>query len=180
MQLLAQAELDPQAWIVYNYGIEFETVGTTDRIMSINNHWEVIERIKLVALGISKSFLHGEVTYSSASTGLQVFLTRLKAMRTFFEQIWMLPKFFRPIAEMNGWTRSTPAEISHHFRVKRSQREMIEQNRYIIPKIVWDKTLDPQVNANLINAMQVLEGIGLQVLEDHQDGDGRCLVRGGG
>lgn len=159
LQLLAQAELDPHAWLVYHYGIEFEQVGTTDRMMSIKAEWDTIERIKLIALGISKSFLHGEVTYASAATGLQVFLSRLKAMRTFFEQKWILPKFFQTMAEINGWIRRSPAEIQHRFRIKRSQRELIEENRYIRPKIVWEKTLDPAVDANLINAMQVLESM---------------------
>jgi hypothetical protein len=162
LQLLAQAELDPHAWLVYHYGIEFDTVGTTDRMMSIKAEWDTIERIKLIALGISKSFLHGEVTYASAATGLQVFLQRLKALRTFFEQKWILPKFFQTMAEINGWIRRSPAEINHRFRVKRSQRELIEENRYIRPKIVWEKTLDPAVDANLINAMQVLESMGVK------------------
>lgn len=162
LQLLAQAEMDPHAWLVYHYGIAFETVGTTDRMMTIDKSYDIIERIKLVALGISKSFLHGEVTYASAATGLQVFLQRLKAMRSYFEQKWILPKYFQTMAEINGWIRSTPAEVSHHFRVKKSQRELLEEKRYIVPNIVWEKSLDPAVDANLINAMQVLESMGIK------------------
>jgi hypothetical protein len=162
LQMLAQAELDPHAWLVYHYGIAFETVGTTDRMMTINREWEIIERIKLIALGISKSFLHGEVTYASAATGLQVFLQRLKALRTFFEQQWLLKKFFLPVAEINGWIRRSPAEVQHRFRIKRSQRELIEEKRYIIPNIVWEKSLDPAVDAALVNAMQALKGMGVQ------------------
>lgn len=162
LELLAQAEVDPNAWLVYHYGIEFETVGTNERAMSINREWETIERIKLVALGVSKSFLHGEVSYASASTGLQIFLQRLKSLRMFFEQKWLYPKFFRPIAEINGWIKPKPAEVAHRFRVKRSAQELEEQNAYIIPKIVWDKTLDPQINQELVNAMGVLEGLGIK------------------
>jgi len=162
LELLAQAELDPQAWLVYHYGVAFETIGTTDKIMSVNREWDVIERIKLIALGISKSFLHGEVSYASSATGLQVFLQRLKAMRSFFEQKWMYPKFFRPIAEINGWVKPKPNEVAHGYRVKRSSKELQEQNRYIVPKIVWDKSLDPQINTDLINAMQALEALGVK------------------
>lgn len=162
LELLAQAELDPNAWLVYHYGIQFDTIGTTDRVMSVNREWDVIERIKLVAMGISKSFLHGEVSYASSATGLQVFMQRLKTMRMFFEQKWLYPKFFRPIAEINGWIKPKPAEVAHRFRVKRSARELEEQNAYIIPKIIWDKSLDPQVNSELINAIAQLEGIGVK------------------
>lgn len=162
LELLAQAELDPNAWLVYHYGINFETIGTTDRVMSVNREWDVIERIKLVAMGISKSFLHGEVSYASSATGLQVFMQRLKTMRMFFEQKWLYPKFFRPIAEINGWIKPKPSEVAHRFRVKRSARELEEQNAYIIPKIIWDKSLDPQVNTELINAITNLESIGVK------------------
>lgn len=162
LELLAQAEQDPNAWLVYHYGIQFETIGTTDRAMSITREWDIIERIKLVAMGISKSFLHGEVSYASSATGLQVFLQRLKSMRLFFEQKWLYPKFFKPIAEINGWIKPKANEVSHRYRIKRSSRELEEQNRYIVPKIVWDKSLDPQISMELINAMQALEGMGVK------------------
>lgn len=162
IELLAQAEQDPQAWLVYHYGVAFETIGNNDRAMSITREWETIERVKLVALGISKSFMHGEVSYASASTGLQVFLQRLKSMRLFFEQKWLYPKFFKPIAEINGWTKPKPSEVSHRYRIKRSARELEAQNMYIIPKIVWDKSLDPQINGDLIQAMTALEGLGVK------------------
>lgn len=162
LEMLAQAEQDPNAWLVYHYGIQFDTIGTTDRSMAIGREWDVIERIKLVALGVNKSFLHGEVSYASSATGLQVFLQRLKSMRMFFEQKWLYPKFFKPIAEINGWIKPKPTEVLHRFRVKRSQRELEEQNAYIVPKIVWDKSLDPQINQELVNAMTGLEGIGVK------------------
>jgi hypothetical protein len=162
LELLAQAEMDPQSWLVYHYGIQFETIGTTDRIMSVNREWDIIERIKLVALGISKSFLHGETSFASSATGLQVFLQRLKSMRLFFEQKWIYPKFFRPIAEINGWVKPKASEVNHRYRIKRSAVELEEQNAYIIPKIVWDKSLDPQINTDLINAMTALEGMGVK------------------
>jgi hypothetical protein len=162
LELLAQAEQDPNAWLVYHYGIAFETIGTTDRALNVSKEWDILERIKLVAMGISKSFLHGEVSYASSATGLQVFLQRLKSLRLFFEQKWLYPKFFKPIAEINGWIKPKPSEVMHRFRVKRSKRELEEQNAYIMPKIVWDKSLDPQVSMDLINAMAALEGIGVK------------------
>jgi hypothetical protein len=162
LQLLAQAELDVNAWLVYHYGINFEMVGTTDRIMNISQHHEVIERIKLIALGISKSFLHGEVTYASAATGLSVFLQRMKSLRSFFVNTWLLPKFFKPIAKINGWTKVSKQELVHRYRIKRSQKELEQENRYIVPKIEWEKQLDQTVNSDLVNAMTALEGMGIK------------------
>lgn len=162
LELLAQAEHDPAAWLVYHYGIQFETIGTNDRAMSISREWDIIERIKLVAMGISRAFVHGEVTYASSATGLQVFLQRLKALRMMFEQKWLYPKFFKPVAEINGWIKPKPNEVQHRYRVKRSAKEIEEQNLYIVPKIVWDKTLDPQINTELIGAMTALEALGVK------------------
>jgi len=162
LQLLAQAELDVNAWLVYHYGINFEMVGTTDRIMNIAQHHDVIERIKLIAMGISKSFLHGEVTYASSVTGLSVFLQRLRAMRDFFVNTWLLPKFFKPIAQINGWVKRDKGEINHRYRIKRSQRQIEAENRWIIPKLEWEKQLDHTINSELVTAMQALEQMGIK------------------
>ncbi len=162
LQLLAQAETDTNAWLVYHYGIQFELVGTTDRVMNINQHHDVIERIKLIAIGISKAFLHGEVTYASSVTGLSVFLQRMKAMRNFFEHSWILPKFFKTIARINGWVKRDQRELNHRYRIKRSQREIELENRWIVPNIEWEKQLDHNINTELIGAMTSLEGLGVR------------------
>jgi len=162
LQLLAQAELDVNAWLVYHYGINFEMVGTTDRIMNISQHHEVIERIKLIAMGISKSFLHGEVTYASSITGLSVFLQRMKSLRNFFVESWLYPKFFKPIARINGWVRRDKKEVNFRYRVKRSQKEIELENRWIVPKCEWAKQLDHSVNTELVGAMNSLEQMGIK------------------
>lgn len=162
IELLSQAEQDPASWLVYHYGLQFETIGNNDRAMSINREWDMIERVKLVAMGISKSFVTGEVTYASSATGLQVFLQRLKSMRMMFEQKWLYPKFFKPIAEINGWVKPKASEVNHRYRIKRSAKELDNQNMYIVPKIVWDKSLDPQINTELINAMTNLSALGVK------------------
>ncbi|MGW8178020.1 MAG: hypothetical protein ACWGQW_04400 [bacterium] len=162
LQLLAQAELDVNAWLVYHYGIQFEMVGTTDRIMNISQHHEVIERIKLIAMGISKSFLHGEVTYASSITGLSVFLQRMKSIRNFFVNTWLIPKFFLPIAKINGWIKRDKKELNFRYRVKRSSRELELENRWIVPKLEWEKRLDHNIDSELVTAMNTLEQMGIR------------------
>lgn len=163
LELLAQAELDPNSWLVYHYGINFELVGSTERVMTIDKHNEVIERVKLIALGISKAFLHGEVTYASAASGLTVFLSRLKALRQHFESRWLLPKFFAQMAKINKWVKPTEAELSSRVRVRRSQRELQEDARYIIPKLEWDRTLDASVDGEMLGALEALQNLGVHV-----------------
>lgn len=162
-ELVAQAELDPHAWIVYHYGVQLEAFGTTERVMTINREWEIIERIKLAAMGISRSFLTGELTFASATAGLQVFLRRLLALRNFFETVWLRTKFFRPIAEINQFYKRDKSELDHRIRVKRTAQEIREQKRLIVPKIDWANKLNPMVDKDLISAYEQLERLGLRI-----------------
>jgi hypothetical protein len=104
----------------------------------------------------------GVATCNSAASGLAVFLQRLKALREYFESVWIYPKFFRPVAEMNGWVKPTQAELDHRVRTKRSQRELRESNRYIVPKIEWDRPLDPSIDSAMIQAITALSGLGVK------------------
>lgn len=162
LELIAQAETDPGAWLAYHFAVQFELVGVQERVMKIDASAELIERNKLIALGVSKSFLHGEVSYASSKTGLTIFLRRLKAIRDMFESSWLYPKFFRQAAEINKWVKPTPAELSHRVRVRRSHKELLEDHRYIVPRIEWDHSLNPAVDAEMINAMQGLSSLGIK------------------
>jgi hypothetical protein len=170
LELVAQAEMDPHAWVVYHYGLQLEAFGTTDRVMNIGREWDVIERIKLVALGISKSFLTGELTFASATAGLQVFLRRLLAMRTFFTEVWLKPKFFLPIAMINNFVKPTTAEVNHRIKVKRSPTELRERKRYITPTVEWANKLNPQIDKDLIDAYKKLEEMGIRISKTKKAG----------
>lgn len=170
--LLAQAEMDPNAWLVWHYGINFDYVGTTDRIINIRDHYDLIERVKLVALGISKAFLHGEVTYASAASGLTVFLQRLRAMREFFVSAWIQPKFFDQVSEMNMWIERPQVDQEYMKSGKgpailprRTAQEWKERKRLITPRIVWERSLDPEIDQAKLNAIQSLEQMGAKFSE---------------
>lgn len=162
LELLTLAESDPAAWLTFHYGIAFELVGTQERAWKIEQSSEFIERVKLMALGLSKSFTYGEVTYASAASGLTVFLQRLRTLREFFESIWIMPKFFRPIARMNAFVKPTPAELSHRVRTRRSHQELIDDDRYIVPQIEWDRSLDPSIDSAMIQAVSSIEQLGVK------------------
>lgn len=172
LQLLAQAEQDVSSWIVTHYGVNFELAGAPERVMSIGNNYDLIERIKLIALGISKSFLTGDSSYANSAAGLTVFLQRLLTLREFFEATWIRPKFFKQVAVMNKWVKPTQSEVGGKgtqsqgpfIRTRRSNRELIEDNRYVIPTIEWEKSLDPAANTERIQALATLkEALGIKV-----------------
>lgn len=64
LQLLAQAEMDSNSYLIWNYGINFEAWGASERAVNIKGDHDTIEKVKLLALGLSKSFMTGEVTYA--------------------------------------------------------------------------------------------------------------------
>ena len=163
LHLLTQAEMDPNAWLVWNYGIEFEAWGTQERAITLSKEYDTIEKCKLVALGLSKAFMSGEISYSSSKSGLQVFLRRLLSMRQFFEHSWILPKFFNPIIQINDWSVSTPSETAHRYRIKRSQQEKEEKGLYIKPKLKWRNKLDPSVDEESLRAYLQLKQFGFDV-----------------
>ena len=91
-------------------------------------------------------------SFNSARSGLQVFLRRLLSMRQFFENTWILPKFFAPIIRMNDWTKSSKSEVAHRYRIKRTSQEKADRNLYIRPRLKWQNKLDPAVDAEMMQA----------------------------
>lgn len=160
LEMVAQAESDPNAWIVTHYGTNFEFWGDSQKAISIRNEYSTIETIKLVALGMSKSFMSGEISFSSAKSGLQVFLRRLLSLRQFLESAWVYPKFFQPIVEINDWQKSTPAEVSHRIRIKRTAQEADAKGLLLKPKIKWKNRLDSSVDSDLLSAFSQLKNLG--------------------
>lgn len=166
MRLLTAAEMDPQAWLVTNYAVNYEAWGNTDRAVTLSKEYDTIEKIKLLAMGLSKSFMTGEISFSSVKAGLQVFLRRLLSMRQFFENVWILPKFIGPVIRMNDWVKSTPAELNHRIRIKRTAQEAEEAGLLIVPKIKWRNKLDPSVDEELLRAYSQLKNFGFVLSQD--------------
>jgi hypothetical protein len=151
------------SWLVWNYGIQFEAFGTNDRAITIKGEHDVIEKVKLLGMGLSKSFMTGDVTFASAKSGLQVFLRRLLSLRQYLEAVWLYPKFFRPISLANDWVKSKPNEVAHSYRVKRTAQELEDQKLIIMPKLKWHNKLDPEVDRDVLQAYLQMEKFGFQV-----------------
>jgi intein/homing endonuclease len=70
--LLSLAETDPLSVIITHPFVSVDYVGVADRALLISKEWDFIERIKLLALGISKAFLTGEVSFACFEKGTPV------------------------------------------------------------------------------------------------------------
>jgi hypothetical protein len=159
-EMLAQCELDPQSWFLYHYAINFETIGNQDRTVTYSREFDTIEKIKLIALGMSKSFVSGDASFANAKSGLQVFLRRLLSFRQFFENMWIYPKFLDPIIKVNDFHKPVPSEVRHRYRIRGRQDQ---QENYIRPKIIWRNNLDPKVDSDLLQAYGQLKNSGFVI-----------------
>lgn len=166
LELLAQAEIDPNAWLVHDYMVNFEAWGSNDKSISLGREGQWIDDKKLLALGLSKAFMTGDANFSSVKGGLQVFLRRLLSMRQYFEKAWLLPKYFRPISEVNDWVKPKQSEVAHQYRIKRTAKEISEENMWIIPKIKWRNRLDPAVDSEILTVYNQLKQAGVKISEE--------------
>jgi len=145
------------SWLIWNYGINFEAFGVAERSSTIGKEQNNINDVKFLALGIAKGVLSGDQTFAAVKSGLQVFLRRLLSLRQFIEAIWIYPKYFRPICEINEWVKAIPSEVTHRYRVKRTAQEIKDQKLLLLPKLQWKNRLDPSIDSEILNALNLLK-----------------------
>jgi len=156
-EMLSMAESDPLGAIIMHHNVSAELVGVSDRMMSISKEWDFIERVKLLGLGVSKSFLIGEASFASSVVGMQTLLQRLYALRLFFEKEWLIRKVCKPIAQIHEFYKRTPAELEHRIRIKRP----LDDTELILPKIKWKKTLESVQDVAVLNIWRDLKERGI-------------------
>jgi hypothetical protein len=155
-EMLSIAESDPLASIVMHHNVSCELVGVSDRVLLISKEWEFIERVKLLAMGVSKAFLIGETSFAASVAGLQTLLERLSALRSKIEQEWLIKKVMTPIAQINDFYKRPKSEIEHRLRIKTP-----DQMELLLPKIKWQKNLDPTQDVAILNIWRDLKERGL-------------------
>jgi hypothetical protein len=158
-EMLSIAESDPLAAIVMHHNVSCELVGVSDRVLLISKEWDFIERVKLLAMGVSKSFLIGEASFASSVAGIQMLMERLSALRQKLTQEWIIKKICKPVAEMNEFYTTTKAELDHRIRTKKDKKDLV------IPDIKWKKILDPAQDTAILQIWRDLYDKGM--LSEH-------------
>lgn len=169
-EMLSIAESDPLAAIVMHQHISAELVGVSDRVLLISREWDFIERVKLLGLGVSKSFLVGEASFAAAVAGLQTLLERLATLRNKFEKDWMIKKICEPIAQIHEFYKRPESELAHRLRIKKP-----EDMDLIVPKIKWRKTLEPTQDVAILNVWRDMKERGLVSDRTYSSGAGLDL-----
>ena len=156
MEQLSMAESDPLGAIVTHANVTCELVGVSDRVLLISKEWDFIERMKLLALGISKGVLMGEASFAGSAAGMQVLMERLASLRHRFEKEWIIKKLCLPIAKMHKFYKRPKAELDHRIRVKTTD-DLVP----LVPQIRWKKDLEPTKEIALLNVWRDLKERGL-------------------
>ena len=123
---------------------------------SITKDYDWIERVKFLALGISKAFLLGETSFAAAVAGLQTMAERLLTLREKFENQWIYPKVIKNVAIMNQFYTRKTAELSHRIRTTaRTEANLV------MPKLKWRKTLEPSQDTELVRIWKDMKEMGI-------------------
>lgn len=124
--IINQAVQNPPFSMVFPPIVKYEPLSTLGKNFPINNEYEYIHDQLLVGLGVNKNIILGEgPSFSNTKTmALHKLMMVYKTVRDQFEN-WMIHKYFRPIAEKNGFYSTVDGK-----------------KKLILPQISWYKSLD--------------------------------------
>lgn len=152
---LLDADMDPNYFIVYHYGLQFDYVGSSGKILPLNQEFDFIQKELMNGLGINQAMLNGEgPTYANAQVGMETLARRYMSYRLRLEN-WIKYKVYKPIAEIQGFYKPIPSEVNGGYRIaNRKDRQLM------IPDIRWDNP-DLTSNQSIMNFIQQLQTKGL-------------------
>src|SRR6185437_15145177 len=127
-QLINQSIQNPPFTIVAPPIVHYEALSVMGKQFPLNNEYDYIQDQLLVGLGVNKNIILGEGPNfgNSKTMALQSLVMQYKAVRDEFED-WIINRFFRPIAEKNGFYTVDPDT---------------GEKQLILPQIAWYKSLD--------------------------------------
>lgn len=160
--ILQQADDDPNFFLVYHYGLQFDYVGSSGKILPLNQEFDFIQKELMNALGINQAMLNGEgPTYANAQVGFDTLAHRYMSYRLRLEN-WIRHKVYKPISEIQGFYKPLTGEI-HPKYMTAKQRQISAARKdleLVIPTINW-KQQDLTGNQSVMNFIQQLQQKGL-------------------
>jgi hypothetical protein len=159
---LLQADDDPNYFIVYHYGLQFDYVGSSGKILPLNQEFDFIQKELMNGLMINQAMLNGEgPTYANAQVGMDTLARRYMSYRLVLEE-WIRRKVYKPIAEIQGFYKPINGEISAKYmspkqkKISAARKDM----QLIVPEIAWQH-MDLTSNQSVLSFIQNLQQKGL-------------------
>lgn len=150
-EILMNKQFDPNFYLLTHNAVTYESHNLASDVMSLANEWDRIDKVKMIGLGISQTFLTGESSYASAHVAFQTAIERYRTLRSFFETEF-LAKYFKTIAERNEFYKPSPRELNGQYRVANREKELL------IPKLDWSKKLVVREEETYLNFLAGLMG----------------------
>lgn len=97
-----QALLDPDFSVITNYQVNWEEVGSNDRLLNLSSEYDMIKDRLFAGLGVTRSMLTGESSYSGQRINLEVINTRYLLYRESIQH-YVEEKLFKPVAKKKGF-----------------------------------------------------------------------------
>nr|DAL00742.1 MAG TPA: portal protein [Caudoviricetes sp.] len=160
--ILAEGEDDPNFFLVYHYGLSFDYVGSTGKILPLNTEFDFIQNELMTGLGITQAMLNGDgSTYSTAQVGAEALARRYASYRLRLES-WIRKKVYRPISEVQGFYKPKNGTIAMKNMSPREIRRAVsnKEMELIVPKLLWQQQ-DLTSNQTAMNFIQSLRDKGL-------------------
>ncbi|MFA5135441.1 MAG: hypothetical protein WC505_06685 [Patescibacteria group bacterium] len=162
IEQLFAAEEDPVGGkVAFREGVNIQLLGTKDDVIKLGDDWDFLFKAKMAALGISSAFLEGDTNYNTLETILSSFLEKLRGVRALFTRKIIQEKIFRTLAQQHGHVRRSKAELSHRIRISRNR--IPNDSDLILPKIEWDKSLEPRADKDYWDMLTSLEEKGFPI-----------------
>jgi len=94
--------MDPEYSVITNYEVNWQQIGTTDRLIDLDREYERIENQIFAAMGVTRELMTGEGTFTGSKITVEIlntmFLMTREILKNFIEK-----KLFIPICEAHGW-----------------------------------------------------------------------------
>lgn len=123
---------------------------------------------KMQALGINDAFLSGDANYNTAEAALSIFVDNLRAWRANVTRTLYYQKLFPLISAINNFTKDNYEEMDNDIITAATDRKRVrsdinveDSSKYIIPEIEWEKPLTPTGDDSYMAVMEKLEEKGV-------------------
>lgn len=94
--------LDPDYTIVTNYAVDWNQIGSQDRLLDLNGEYELIDNQVFAALGVPRDLLTGEGTFGGNRVTLEIMNTMFNLVRELLKN-YIEQQLFVPICEKKKW-----------------------------------------------------------------------------
>jgi len=166
--LFIQADEDPVGAVVTTRtGVEATEVKAGADFWKLSDEWAFLTEGKMRALGISDAFLSGDATYNNMETALSVFMESLRTLRQYMDRRVFYEKIFATLARVHGFvkddarTGGRSSRISPNLDYRKAMK--IPREDLLMPKIVWDKKLQPEGDMNFLEMLRTADEAGVPV-----------------